>query len=75
MSNDADEQAKLKSWISDVTVLVNNLNDCLARVPPGIDVTVTATEQAAMQFGTVDTLTVATAWQVEVSATRTEKLI
>ncbi|HDR8957045.1 hypothetical protein LGN06_07920 [Burkholderia vietnamiensis] len=75
MNNDLDKEDKLKSWISDVKVLVNNLNEYLANPPEGVDLTVTASEKAAMQFGTVETVTINTAWHIEVSATRTEKLI
>ncbi|HHX4053964.1 MAG: hypothetical protein ACN6QT_07085 [Burkholderia contaminans] len=75
MTIDTDKQAKLASWISDVKLLVASLNDSLAKAPEGIDVTVTASEKAAMQFGSVETVTINTAWHIEVSATRTEKLI
>ncbi|HEM7879098.1 TPA: hypothetical protein U2L31_005524 [Burkholderia contaminans] len=75
MSIDVEKQAELASWISDVKVLMNNLNDYLARTPDGIDVKVSASEVVLPVGGIVNYAEVGSTWQINISATRTEKLI
>ncbi|WP_175692943.1 hypothetical protein [Burkholderia ambifaria] len=75
MSIDVDKQAHLASWIADVKILMNNLNEYLAKPPEGIDIRVVADQSIGEIASGRSFVEVGSVWQVSISATRTEKLI
>ncbi|MBU9373423.1 hypothetical protein KTE28_03630 [Burkholderia multivorans] len=75
MSIDVEKQAQLASWIADVKILMNNLNEYLAKPPEGIDIKVVADQSVAEISSGTNFVEVGSVWQVSINATRTETLI
>jgi hypothetical protein len=75
MSDSIEQQAEQMRWAADVKVLLDNLNDYLARPPEGLDLKVTVNEintKVGALAGPDDRNMV---WKIQIGATRTHTIL